>query len=197
MSSVKLPTLWELRSLLRRTAREHGIPSQFKNTWQHSTVDWRFSDRIAKLAMGNGYRVNRKLLKIGCYAHDAGRTIIGGKGSSELRPAVYHFYEGYRLMQRHGYPALARICVSHGGGSGIDRVTNKRHGFINKDFFPRSIEEKIIAYADALATYSKRRGPYIGPFQVAYRRFKKYPGAGPRLLKVRGFIHRITKDTSL
>jgi len=66
-------------------------------------------------------------------------------------------------------------------------------GFISRNFFPRTIEEKIIAYADARTSYKKGEGPYIGSFNKAYNRFKKYRGVGKRLKENQRFIQKITK----
>jgi len=189
----RLPTLRQLKSLMKKIAKENGIEEQVNNSWCHSTVVWRLANNIARLAKRNGYQINFQLLKVGCYFHDIGRMITGGKGSKELRPAIYHFYEGYQLMKQYGYPQLARICVSHAAGVGLDKQTNKGYGFISRNFFPRTIEEKIIAYADARTSYKKGEGPYIGSFNKAYNRFKKYRGVGKRLKENQLVIQKITK----
>lgn len=192
MRSGNLPTLREIKSLMTKVAREHGIAEQAANTWRHSTVVWRFAQKIARLAERHGYSVDFKLLKVGCYVHDVGRMVTGSKGSKILQAGIYHFYEGYKIMKKWGYPQLARICVCHACGGGLSKKTNKRFGFIARDFFPKSIEEKIIAYADARTSYQKGKGPVIWSMASAYRRFKKYEGAGARLLGTHRFIQKIT-----
>lgn len=195
MKKDKLPSLSQVRAMMRRVAKQYGISRQASNTWRHSTVIWGFASRIAREAEHNGYRVNKKLLKVGCYVHDMGRMVTGSKGSKELQDGIYHFYEGYRIMKQWGYPSLARVCLSHACGGGLSKQTNKRYGFAARNFFPESIEEKIIAYADARTGYKKGTGPMIGPFAKAYQRFKRYDNSGPRLLKNHRFIEKITNKT--
>jgi len=196
MVKSKLPTLPQIKKWMTEIAIEHGIKKQVGNTWKHSTVVWRFADTVARIAQQNGYRVDRKLIKVGAHCHDIGRMVAGSKGSKELKPAIYHVYEGYKIMKAKGYPQLARICITHAGGGGLDKLTNKQHGFIGRNFFPRTTEEKIIAYADAITFYKKGVGdfiPYTGGFQKAFDRFKKYRGKGRRLQDIHQFIKKITK----
>ena len=196
MVKSKLPTLPQIKKWMTEIALEHNIKKQVANTWKHSTVVWRFADKVAGIAEKNGYRVDRRLLKVGIYCHDIGRMVVGSKGSKELGPAIGHLYEGYRIMKAKGYPQLARICITHAGGGGLDKLTNKQHGFIARNFYPRTTEEKIIAYADAITLYKKGTGPfipYVGAYKQAYDRFKKYRGHGKQLKEAHEFIEKITK----
>lgn len=193
MKKDKLLTLAQIKKLMVKIAGENNIKKQVNNTWRHSTIVWRFADKIARLAQKNGYKIDRKFLKVGCYVHDIGRMVTGSKGSRRLRPDIFHFYEGYKIMQGQGYPRLARLCVSHACGAGLDKKINKRYSFIVRDFFSQIMEEKIIAYADARTDYKKGIGPYLWPFTRAYNRFKKYPGVGKRLKQNHQFIQKITR----
>lgn len=189
----KLPTLKQIRQWMTRIAKQNGIVRQVGNTWRHSTVVWRFAYKIAGLAIKNGYQVDLKFLKIACYSHDIGRMMSGGaKSSKALELVIFHFYDGYHLMKKFGYSKLARVCIFHAGGSGLDKKTNQKYGFIPRDFFPRTIEEKIIAYADSRADYKESKGPFINSFKFSYNRFKKYPGVAKRLKQNYQFIKKIT-----
>lgn len=194
MKKDNLPTLAQIRNLMEKFAKQNSIPKQVNNTWRHSTIVWRFAHKIARLAIKNGYSIDLKLLKIACFSHDIGRMITGSKGSKILKPAIFHFYEGYHLMKKLGYLKLARYCISHAAGSGLDKNINMKFGFIAKDFFPKTIEEKILAYADCRANYKKRLGPFIDSFKFTYNRLKKYRGAGKRLKVNHKFIQRITNN---
>ncbi len=193
MAKNELPTLVQIKKLMNKIASRNGIRKQVKNTWCHSIIVWRFADKIFRLSQKNGYKVDRKFLKVGCYVHDIGRMVTGSKGSKKLQPDIFHFYEGYKIMKVQGYPRLARLCVSHACGAGLDKNTNKQYSFIAKDFFPRTIEEKIIAYADARIDYKKGIGPCLWPFAKAFNKFKKYPGVGKRLKQNHQFVQKITK----
>ncbi|MCH7492972.1 HD domain-containing protein, partial [Patescibacteria group bacterium] len=175
----------------------NDISQQVNNTWRHSTIVWKFANDIAQQAIKNGYIVDRKLLKVGCYVHDMGRMVTGSKGSKIMMHPIYHLYEGYRILKKRGFPVLARICICHAGGGGLDKITNKKHGFMARDFFPRTMEEKIIAYADARASYRKGQGPYIGSYAKAYNRFRRYRGHGKRLSQAHKFVKEITANKKI
>lgn len=192
MKYGKLPSLTFVRSLLKRLANAHGISKQFNNTWRHSTVEWKFAEKIMRIAQRNGCHVNNRFLQIAFYVHDTGRMTTGSKASKILRPAIFHFYAGYDIWTALDFPALARICVVHAGGAGLDKNTNRRNGFLNKNFFPETTEEKIVSYVDCRSDYSTRKGPYIGSFAEAFKRFCHYPGAAARLKKLQAYISKIT-----
>lgn len=179
---------------MKGLADRNNISRQAANTWRHSEVVWRFAYRIAKFAIKNGYQINLKFLKTGCYIHDIGRMVVGSKGTRELKNPIYHFYEGYHIMKYWGYPELARICLCHACGGGLDRKTNIKFGFYKKDYFPKTIEEKIIAYSDARTDFKVGIGPIIWPISKSYKRFKIYPGAGRRLMNNHRFILKITNN---
>jgi putative nucleotidyltransferase with HDIG domain len=193
MAKSKIPTLPQIKKLMIKVATEHRIKKQANSTWRHSTVVWQLAKKIAGLAIKNGYQVDLNFLKAGAYCHDIGRMVTGSKGSKVLAPARNHFFEGQRIMKKAGYPKLARVCVCHALGGGLSKKFNKDNGFIARDFFSKTTEEKIIAYADARTYWKKETGPYIWTFMKAYNRFKKYPGAPKRLKKNHQFIKKITK----
>ncbi|MFA5134731.1 MAG: HD domain-containing protein [Patescibacteria group bacterium] len=197
MGHSRYPTISTIQRWMRKIAIENGIPKQASNTNDHSKTVWKFARSIMKQARDNGQKINSTMLKTGCYIHDIGRMVTGSQGSKLLKPAIIHCYAGYEIMLKKGYPELARMCVSHAGGSGLDRATNKKNGFLPKNFFPQSAEEKILAYSDARCSYAKKTGPYIGTFKKAYGRFRKYPGAGKRLLTVQNSIKKMTGNSSL
>lgn len=99
MKKDKLTTLVKIKEIMTKIADENEIHSQVNNTWRHSIIVWRFAYKIAKLAIKNEYNIDLKLLKIACFSHDIGRMITGGKGSKILKPAIFHFYEGYYLLK--------------------------------------------------------------------------------------------------
>ena len=192
-----LPTLNQIKSWMEVLATENGISQQVNNTWRHSTIVWEFANDIAQQAIKNSYLIDLKLLKTGCYVHDIGRMVTGSKGSKVLKHPIYHLYEGYRILKKEGFPVLARICVCHTGGGGLDKITNKKHGFMARDFFPRTIEEKIIAYADSRTSYQVGRGSYIGSYAKAYNRFRRYRGHGKRLSQAHKFVKEITVNRKI
>lgn len=197
MSNDKLPTLTQIKQWMCQIAQENGIPGQVSNTWSHSGVNFQYADAIACDLIQRGHAVDRKFLKVACYLHDIGRMITGSKATRELVDPVYHAFAGYRLLKRKGYgERIARVCIVHMAGSGLDAQTNKKYGFKNKDYFPRSIEEKLLAYADARNTWSRKRGSYIGSFAQADKRFRRYGSGVARLHAIHHELGMLT-DYSL
>jgi|GEM_PF-3865715 hypothetical protein len=194
MSYGKLPKLSAVKSWMRQLASVHGIPEQVKDTWDHSTVIWHFADQIAIYAIQNGYSVDRRFLKIACYIHDIGKMVTGGWASRHLRPGIFHIYEGYYFLKNKGFDELANVCVCHLCGVGSTKSLNKKFGFMPKDFFPKKIEEKIVAYVDSRTDPKKGVGPFIWPISYPLKHFKKYPGVVPRLKIQHEYIKRITNN---
>ncbi|MBI5038102.1 MAG: HD domain-containing protein [Candidatus Kerfeldbacteria bacterium] len=196
MKSAKVPSLSEIRKWMTRLAREHHIPQQARDTWSHSLLNWKFADRIAKILTKRGIPVDRHFLKVACMVHDIGRMVTGSKASVELMDATYHAFIGYRLVKRKGYgEKLARVCIVHMGGTGLDARVCKQYKFIGRDFFPTSIEEKILAYADARNTYSAKQGRHIGSFRRAYHRFAQYGKSVERLAAIHEELQLLTNHS--
>jgi putative nucleotidyltransferase with HDIG domain len=184
------PAISQIKFLIEKIAKQNGIPSQAFDTWRHSQCVWRFAQKISKLARKNGYKVNLQFLKLACFAHDLGRMQTGSKGSRKILDAVYHGYLGYKLARKFGFPKeLAEVCRRHLAGTGLSATVNKKFKIGKRATFVRTLEEKILGYADCRTFNNK-----IAPFSRAYNRFKKYPGQGPRLLKLQKFIEKITNN---
>ena len=189
-----LPSLKEIRCLMEKIADENGILEQVNDTWDHSSCVWKFTEKIAKLAIKNRYKVDLDFLKIACFVHDIGRMVCGGKKSKLLEPVRYHGLRGYEIVRKQDWPEkLARVCVRHMGGVGQTRDVNQEIGWVDYDTLAETIEERILAYADCRAFFNEEKGrAEIYPFEKAYDRFKIYPGAGELLLKNQKFIKKIT-----
>lgn len=186
---INYPALPKIRFLMTKTARQNGIPKQAENTWCHSRCVWNFAKKIAQIAIKNNYKVDLKFLKAACFIHDLGRMETGSKKSRELLDPVYHGYLGYKLALKYGLPKkLAEACRRHLGGVGLPALENKKYKIGNCSTFAKTIEEKILGYADCRTFHHK-----IAPFSKAYQRFSKFPGQGPRLLALQKFIKKITK----
>ncbi|MDD3887360.1 MAG: HDIG domain-containing protein [Patescibacteria group bacterium] len=190
----KLPSLLQVKSLMKKIAKENGISEQVDETWDHETVVWNFSKKIANLAIKNGYKIDLDFLKIGCYIHDLGRMISGSKASKELQPAIYHGLRGYELAKKMKWPEkIARVCIRHMGGVGQTKEVNKKIGLGNKDTLAKTIEEKILAYSDCRTFFNVEKNKAdIYPFKISYNRFKAYPRVGKILMKNKEYIDKIT-----
>ncbi len=93
---------------------------------------------IAKSLKAKGVSVNVEKVSIGALLHDIGRCI-----THDIR----HWYYGGKILRELGYPEFARFAETHGGG--LTKQEAMKLGLpTNVDYTPRSLEEKIVAYAD-------------------------------------------------
>lgn len=91
------------------------------------------ADKITKT------NVDKNLIEIGALLHDVGRTKTHG---------FRHALIGGKNLRERGFSVkLARICETHILG-GLDKEDAKRVGLPEKDYLPKTIEEKIICLAD-------------------------------------------------
>jgi len=91
------------------------------------------ADKITKA------NVDKNLIEIGALLHDIGRTKTHG---------FKHALIGGKLLRERGFSInLARICETHILG-GLDKEDAKRVGLPEKDYLPKTLEEKIICLAD-------------------------------------------------
>ena len=102
---------------------------------------------IAEKAKAAGNNVNSELVEVGALLHDFGRCRTHG---------IAHAVEGFKLAENKGVePEIAEIIKRH-IGAGISKEEAKELGLPEDDYFPRSLEEKIVAHADNLVKGTKR-----------------------------------------
>lgn len=102
---------------------------------------------IAEKAKAAGRNVNIELVEAGALLHDSGRCRTHG---------IAHAVEGFRLATGKGIePEIAEIIKRH-IGAGISKEEAKELGLPEDDYFPRSLEEKIVAHADNLVKGTNR-----------------------------------------
>lgn len=102
---------------------------------------------IAEKAKAAGQNVNLELVEVGALLHDSGRC---------RTHEISHAVEGFRLAKSKGIePEVAEIIKRH-IGAGVSKEEAKELGLPEDDYFPRSLEEKIVAHADNLVKGTKR-----------------------------------------
>lgn len=102
---------------------------------------------IAKKAKAAGQNVNLELVEVGALLHDSGRCRTHD---------ITHAVEGFKLAKSKGVePEVVEIIKRH-IGAGISKEEAKMLGLPEDDYFPRSLEEKIVAHADNLVKRTKR-----------------------------------------
>jgi len=106
-----------------------------------------FAIEIANKARAAGHDVNLELVEIGALLHDFGRC---------RTHEIAHAVEGYRLARTRGIdPEVSEIIKRH-IGAGISKEEARKLGLPEDDYFPRSLEEKIVAHADNLVKGTNR-----------------------------------------
>ncbi|MBW2968094.1 HD domain-containing protein [Candidatus Woesearchaeota archaeon] len=158
---------------------------KYSNTKSDFDIVLRHSKAVQKIALDIGRRVNRagkkhvdlEFLRVAAILHDIGRFEY-----PPWRCAVRHGVHGEKILLAEGLSRkYQRVCSCH-LGAGIKRseVIAQKLDIPARDYMPRSVEEKIICYAD-------RRLRLTRPIRIEteLRRFKKYgPAAVARLQKL-------------
>jgi len=103
--------------------------------------------QIARACEKKGLKVNVRLVEIGALLHDIGRS---------KTHSVDHGVVGIEIAESLGLPnAVVSIIGCHvGGGITVDEA--ERLGWPAKDYLPRTLEEKIVTYADKLVAGLRR-----------------------------------------
>ena len=145
----------------------------------------RHSEKVADKAMEIANKIKKAkvdldLIEIGALLHDIGRTKTHG---------FKHALIGGKILRQRGFSEkLARICETHILG-GLDKDDAKNFGLPEKDFLPKTLEEKIICLAD-----KQMAGTREVSIQNRFNRwFQKY-GKSKILLKSKKRIEKIQKE---
>jgi uncharacterized protein len=105
--------------------------------------------RIANAYRAKGYKVDVKLVEAGALLHDVGRSQTHG---------LEHGAVGGQIARRLGMPMeLAHIIERH-VGAGLTPDEARRNNLPHGDYVPKTLEEKIVCYADKLIEGSHEVG---------------------------------------
>lgn len=117
---------------------------------------------IADACQKKGINVDVKLVEIGALLHDIGR--------SETH-SVHHARAGVEIAKSLNLPRSVVSIVDRHVGGGITVEEAKRIGWESKSYVPRTLEEKIVSYADLIIEGSQR----VSIEKVIKRFSKKLP----------------------
>ncbi|MFH0848396.1 MAG: HDIG domain-containing metalloprotein [archaeon] len=117
--------------------------------------------------------VDAELVEIGAILHDVGRSITRG---------IEHGVLGAQIASRLGLDQKLVSIIANHVGAGIPAQEARELGLPFQDYLPRTLEEKIVCYADKITARS-RRMPYeeakrqmiqqLGPTHPAMKRLDK------------------------
>jgi uncharacterized protein (TIGR00295 family) len=115
---------------------------------------------------------NVRLVEVGALLHDIGRSQTQG---------MRHAIAGARIAQDHGLPREVVLIIERHIGAGIPRAEAVKIGLPEKDYVPRTIEEKIVAHADNLIDNDHRQ-PISNEIEKALAKGQPQHAARLRLL---------------
>lgn len=117
-----------------------------KNVIEHCKTVAKIALKIARKLKKNGFNVDLKLVEVGALLHDIGRS---------KTHTVHHAIVGAKIAKQYNLSEpLIRIIERHVGG-GISAEEAEKLGWPVKDYFPETLEEKIVCYADKLVEGNK------------------------------------------
>ena len=102
---------------------------------------------IANKVKAKGHEINPELAYLGALLHDFGRCYTH---------AISHAVEGFELAKARGIDSEVSEIIKRHIGAGISKEEARYIGLPEDDYFPRSLEEKIVAHADNLVKGTKR-----------------------------------------
>jgi uncharacterized protein len=102
---------------------------------------------IANKVKAAGHEVNSQLVEVGALLHDYGRC---------RTHEISHAVEGFKLAKSIGVGSEVSEIIKRHIGAGISKEEATKLGLPEDDYFPRSLEEKIVAHADNLVKGTKR-----------------------------------------
>ena len=116
---MNIPTKEECLKILR----DSNVPD---NIIAHTSAVCDFSMKIVDFLESKGINVNRELVCAAALLHDVKKLSKND-----------HVIEGYEFVKSLGYPEVATVIKKHG----LAHIEND-------EFFPKTVEEKIVFYAD-------------------------------------------------
>ena len=136
---------------------------------------------IAEGLTGRGRTVDMKSVIAGALLHDVGRS---------RTQTVRHGVEGAEILENEGVDAKGVESVRRHVGPGISTEEAKRLGLPDFDYVPRTLEERIVCFADKMVDAEKVR-----PFGEEVRRFTaKSHDVGRLLALKRGLADELGQD---
>ena len=115
------------------------------------------SKRLCGKAASQGHQVNEKAAVAGALLHDIGRSQV---------QLVSHGYVGAQILEKEGVDAVVVEIVRRHVGAGISKEEAAALGFPPGEYVPKTIEQKIVCFADKLLDGDKAR-----PFLEEVKRF--------------------------
>ena len=121
------------------------------------------AEKFARISESKGLIVDIDLVRIGAILHDIGRSKTHD---------ITHAVVGVEMAKSFNLPKNVLAIIERHIGGGISAEEAKALGLPEKDYFPMTLEEKIVSYSDKLI-----KGSQIVPLQVTIEDFSKKLGS--------------------
>jgi uncharacterized protein len=138
--SEKLPSREQALQLLHQSGC-------LRNVINHCEAVAELSVEIAEACRKKGIDVNLELVEIGALLHDIGRS---------KTHSVHHAVIGAQIAREYGLPESVISIIKRHVGGGITAKEARKLGWPKDVYVPKTLEEKIVAYADKLIEGSRR-----------------------------------------
>lgn len=143
---------------------------------RHCRVVTRVALTLAKGLQSAGMEVDLDIVKAAGLLHDIGRTITH---------TVSHGLEGSKLLEREGVDDRVVQAVRRHVGAGLSKEEAKALGLPDHDYIPRSLEERIVCFADKMVGSDRAQ-----PFGEEVSRFVKKGHDVKRLIALKKGLER-------
>ena len=128
-----------------------------------------------------GKRVDIRVVLAGALLHDIGRTRI---------QTVRHGLEGAEMLREEGVDGSVVEVVKRHVGAGLSAEEAKRLGLPDLGYIPRTLEERIVCFADKMVD-----GEIVRPFDGEVQRFvRKGHDVGRLLALKKGLADELGTD---
>jgi uncharacterized protein (TIGR00295 family) len=163
-----IPTEEEALELLKREKASESVINHSKSV----------TELVKKLI--RGLKVDRKIVIAGAVLHDIGRSKTHG---------VKHGVIGTQILKEKDIDERIISIVETHVGAGIPKEEGINLGLPNKDLVPKTLEEKIVCYADKLLI-----GTYVATENEALYEFKKKLGRNhPAIKRMKNLFQDVKK----
>lgn len=160
--------------------------SAFQKIYQHSKAVQKAALAIAKEVQAQGHDLDLHFIKIGSLLHDIGRF----EAPPRHEKSIQHGMIGAEILRKEGLPKYAQLCERHiGAGITKEEIIKFKLPLPKKDLIPKTIEEKIVTYADDLIFKDRIASP-----TEVIKRFReeiKNPDALKRMVKLHNEIEKL------
>jgi len=136
----RLPTRQMALKLLSQSGCSHAVI-------RHCKAVAALAIQIAKACEKRELNVDVQLVHIGALLHDIGRS---------RTHSVDHAIIGADIARSLGLPNSIISIIEHHAGGGITVSEARKRGWPIKSYFPQTLEEKIVTYADKLIEGCRR-----------------------------------------